>query len=180
MIQAPNLVHKCFGTYSLGKVRYPAENPRWRPPKSKMSLQKHVFSFITQNALILTPINVLKLNIKLVIADISVPGTCLYLLRFLRYSILELSQKCMFLLYDSNGPIPVQSVVEYIPVPQWVLGMCMKCTCTQRGLNQHTSGAVTLPSYRILLYPAYWSAFMGMDVISGSFTAARSSVWGPS
>ena len=28
-----------------------------------MSAQKHVFSFITQNALILNPINVLKLNI---------------------------------------------------------------------------------------------------------------------
>ena len=48
---------------------------------------KTCFSFITENALILTPINVLKLNIKLGILDISVPSTCLYLLRFLRYSI---------------------------------------------------------------------------------------------
>ena len=57
-----------------------------------MSAQKHGFSFITQNELILSPINVLTLNIKLGVPDILVPGTCLYLLWLLRYSISELLQ----------------------------------------------------------------------------------------
>ena len=56
-----------------------AQNPRCLPTKM-------CFSFITRNKLILSPINVLKLNIKLVIVDILVPSTCLYVFQFLRYS----------------------------------------------------------------------------------------------
>ena len=35
MIQAPKLVHKCFRTYSLRKVRYPNGKTKW-PPFFKM------------------------------------------------------------------------------------------------------------------------------------------------
>ena len=78
-----------IGTYILqtplfSKIMWPCKIPRWQPPKSKMSVQKYVFSFITRNAWIISPINVLKLNTKLGIADRLVPSTCLYLLWFFR------------------------------------------------------------------------------------------------
>ena len=56
-------------------------------PKSKMTVQKCVFSFITRNALILSLINVLNVNIKLDVVNNLIPNTCLYLERSLRYSI---------------------------------------------------------------------------------------------
>ena len=63
------------------------QNSKMAAQKSKMSAQKFAFSSITQNVLILSPIIELKLNIKLGVADILVPSSCLYLLRFLRYTI---------------------------------------------------------------------------------------------
>ena len=59
-----------FGTYTLqiplfSKIPLAMQNSKMAAPKSKMSAQKSCFSIITQNALILSPINVLKLNIKL-------------------------------------------------------------------------------------------------------------------
>ena len=81
-----------FGTDTLQGLLFrkkarATQNSKMAPPKSKMSAQKCVFSFLTQNALILSPINILKFNIKLGIVDILVPSTCLHPLRFLRYSM---------------------------------------------------------------------------------------------
>ena len=84
-----------FGTDTLQGLLFreqarATQNSKMAAPKSKMSAQKCAFSFITQNALILSPIDILKLNINLGIVDILVPSTCLYPLRFLRYIIQKL------------------------------------------------------------------------------------------
>ena len=76
------------------------------------SLHMPLFSFINRNALILSPINILKLNIKLGIADILVPSTCLYPLRFLRYSIYGGADKWHNRLRGADSDIIFQVVIQ--------------------------------------------------------------------